>query len=443
MIQDEEAKNNSFQMTPLEVEEEEVGGDVESATRRSSKNQNRAEPGNHRHEPVVSPIATVARYILLTLVAVILTVSCADTRIHVRSSSYRLTPEASVEIALVCGMVMMTFFVVFRSDPGFITIDMMQEFNDGAEIDGRKIEGGDAERCDQNITHDTSTGVPRLRLKRQSFDRSSEDDTVDQEDDSNSELDPLTSPESHASVSEASENAGLCDIQQNGMVRTRRPFCDKCGFAPPLRSHHCKVCDKHVAMFDHHCHFIGTCIGERNHCRFWWFLTAQSVGFWYLMHTIGSSPYGFVNLFFTGAHHDNNLRSNNESHDLLIKALFVVSAKLFVYPLAWMSWFMWCVHTFLASTNSTTFEWSKGAQHLEYLKGSRMSDLPYSFRSMDQNLVYFCCQRDSFCDDTLCGPSLHRKTGWKPAVWRPPGKVVRDSEDWWEHPWQNKYWSCC
>lgn len=30
-----------------------------------------------------------------------------------------------------------------------------------------------------------------------------------------------------------------------------------------------------VSEFDHHCHMINTCIGEGNHCRFWWFLATH------------------------------------------------------------------------------------------------------------------------------------------------------------------------
>jgi len=32
---------------------------------------------------------------------------------------------------------------------------------------------------------------------------------------------------------------------------------------------------------------------------------------------------------------------------------------------------------------------------------------------------------------------------WTPTLWQRPGPVIHDSEKWWKHPWQNKYWSCC
>ena len=49
-----------------------------------------------------------------------------------------------------------------------------------------------------------------------------------------------------------------------------------CGFChvtrPPLQSHHCKLCYNCVATCDQHCTFLHTCIGERNHVRFWIFV---------------------------------------------------------------------------------------------------------------------------------------------------------------------------
>ncbi|KAL7575565.1 hypothetical protein ACA910_020140 [Epithemia clementina (nom. ined.)] len=439
---------------------------------------------------ILSPKAVVARYVFLTFAAALLTALCPETRIyrvnHVDREEHQQqdydkypTLEAWVELVLVYAMVMVTFFVVFQSDPGIITNHMMKEWNDGASLDGNNNSHGETEESDGDPTNHSgpnfsrgssptaatiTAGSPQKRhtIHNSNSTRFLHDNTTSDEDhgeeDSSHELYPLTT--STTKTPSSTTNLGT------PTARTRRPFCEKCGFAPPLRSHHCKVCDRHVAMFDHHCDFIGTCIGERNHCRFWWFLTAQAVGFWYLVHTIGSSPHGFVSLLFHSTnHHYNHGNSHDAVEDtnaLFYQALRVVAAKLYVYPLALIAWLVWAIHTFLAATNSTTFEWSKGARHLEYLRGTQATDLPYSFRSLDQNISFFCCQRDAFCDASersawgmfcccfsrnnsfpVSSSSLLSNALWRPTVWYPPGKVVRDSEDWWEHPWQNKYWSCC
>ena len=130
----------------------------------------------------------------------------------------------------------------------------------------------------------------------------------------------------------------------NGHLLTLN-YCNSCSSYRPPRTSHCSLCDNCVQRFDHHCLWLGTCIGKRNY-RYFYFLTG-SINLSALFQ-ICFSIYYIIN-------HTKHL-INKENYSKLI--LWGLSA-LSLYDLLFAIFFvgkLFILHTYLVCQSKTFYE---------------------------------------------------------------------------------------
>jgi hypothetical protein len=158
------------------------------------------------------------------------------------------------------------------------------------------------------------------------------------------------------------------------------------------------------------------------------------------------------------------------ARQIRIGQAILVIAKLYMYPLYIVAALLLIIHTINALGNVTTFELTKGPEHIDYLINTNMMDFPFG-NGVSNNMRIFIARDDvvsSVCywwrrlilkrriymadgnraehekeTATTSGDDNDDATAWMPTLWKMPTSIDRESEDWWNHPWQNKYWSCC
>ena len=129
------------------------------------------------------------------------------------------------------------------------------------------------------------------------------------------------------------------DVFVNGHT-VRVKYCDTCMLYRPPRASHCSICNNCVQRFDHHCPWVGQCIGVRNYRTFYMFVSTSTMLCIYVF------TFSLLNL--------------TKEPGSLWRAMSrdIISVTLIVYCFisVWFVGGLTAFHFFLISTNQTTYE---------------------------------------------------------------------------------------
>lgn len=188
--------------------------------------------------------------------------------------------------------------------------------------------------------------------------------------------------------SDSERDQTICQLAHDGHLDKRR-FCVTCSIRKPLRSKHCKTCDRCVGKFDHHCPWINNCVGFHNHRTFMVYLYS-SIGFAFTFLPLA------WNYFHHGIKTDGIQRASScfLLSDQMCKASSVAPVMFWIFNFsAFMTFWLLILtvtQTFQIFRNLTTNEMSNYVRLEYFYPQLQAEDVPFeNIKDCDRSKRYF------------------------------------------------------